>query len=166
VKFSRQVRYYYLRLIRLRGDPRDLALGMALGVFAGILPIIPFQTAFAIMLAVFLKASKITAAVGTWVSNPLNFYFLYFYTYKLGAALMGLPDRNAGFSSIMSTIRSGEEPLALIWNILGAGTNCVMAFLLGGVLLGILVSIPSYFIFLYIFRSIRSWRKKRKEARS
>ncbi len=71
MKFNRQIRYYYLRFIRLRGQPHDLALGMAMGIFCGMLPIIPFQTALAVTLAIFFKGSKITAALGTWVSNPL-----------------------------------------------------------------------------------------------
>ena len=90
--FERQIRYYYLRFIRLRGDPSELALGMALGVFTGMMPIMPFQIAVAVALALFFKGSKITAALGTWISNPLNWYFLYYANYKLGAFILRLPE--------------------------------------------------------------------------
>lgn len=38
-------------LERSRGRPRELALGMAFGVFAGTLPVIPFQTFVAVALS-------------------------------------------------------------------------------------------------------------------
>ncbi|MBW1669288.1 MAG: DUF2062 domain-containing protein, partial [Deltaproteobacteria bacterium] len=38
MKLIRQLKYLYIRFIRLRGDPRELALGTALGVFAGMMP--------------------------------------------------------------------------------------------------------------------------------
>ena len=88
--FERQIRYYYLRFIRLRGEPHELAMGMAFGIFSGMMPILPFQTALAVALALFFKGSKIAAALGTWVSNPLNWYFLYYYSYKLGALIYNL----------------------------------------------------------------------------
>ncbi|MFB0519881.1 MAG: DUF2062 domain-containing protein [Desulfatiglandales bacterium] len=35
---------YVSEFIRLTGHPHELALGMALGIFTGMLPGIPFQT--------------------------------------------------------------------------------------------------------------------------
>jgi uncharacterized protein (DUF2062 family) len=162
VKFSRQIRYYYLRFIRLRGAPHDLALGMALGVFCGMLPIIPFQTALAIALAMFFKASKITAAIGTWASNPLNWYFLYYYSYKLGITILGIPERRKVFSAVIESIRSGDPFAEVVGNALGAGATFVAAFIIGGVLLGIVFAPLAYFIFLSLFRSLKSWRANRK----
>ena len=93
MKFQRQIKYYYLRFIRLRGEPHELALGIAFGVFSGMMPVVPFQTVLAITLSLFFKGSKITAALGTWVSNPLNWYFIYYYSYRLGAWIIGLPEK-------------------------------------------------------------------------
>jgi uncharacterized protein (DUF2062 family) len=118
MKFQRQIKYYYLRLARLKDDPRELALGVALGVFAGMMPIMPFQTIMAIAMALFMKASKITAAAGTWISNPLNWYLVYFYNYKLGAFILGLPKQSIIFSSIMTAARSGTEPIVIVEKIL------------------------------------------------
>ncbi len=165
MKYSRRLRYYYLRFIRLKGEPNELALGMAFGIFAGMLPIMPFQIAFAVALAMFFKGSKITAALGTWVSNPLNWYFVYYYDYKLGAFLLGLPERKAAFHGIMESIRTGQESMATVAKILGEGGAFVAAFLLGGLILGLLLSPPGYVIFLHFFRYIRRWRLKRKEAK-
>ena len=67
MKYSRQLKYYLLRFTRLRGEPHDLALGLSFGIFSGMLPIMPFQIAFAVMLSLIFKVSKITAIIGTWI---------------------------------------------------------------------------------------------------
>jgi len=166
LRFERQIRYYYLRFIRLRGGSHELALGLAFGIFAGMMPIMPFQIATAVALSLFFKGSKIMAVVGTWVSNPLNWYFLYYYNYKLGAFLLRLPENSAIFSSIMSAIRSGDESMVIVGKILGAGGVSLAAFLLGGLIMGIVLSVPSYFIFFRFFRYIRAWRESRRGRRN
>ena len=165
MKFSRQIRYYYIRFIRLRGDPHELALGMCFGIFTGLMPVMPFQMALAVGLALLFKGSKITAALGTWISNPLNWYFLYYFSYKLGAVVLGIHGDKAMFSSIMTSIRLGEDSMVIVEKILTAGGLMGAAFLLGGLIMGVTVSIPAYFIFLYIFRRIRAWRESRRGQR-
>ena len=165
MNLKRQIRYYCLRFIRLRGEPRDLALGIALGIFTGMMPIIPFQTALAVALALFFRVSKITAALGTWISNPLNWYFLYYSSYKIGAVILNLSEKNRDFSSIMASIGRGEEVSIIIGKLAGAGTAIIAAFLIGGILLGTVSAIPSYFIFLRLFSFIKDWREKRRERR-
>lgn len=162
MRFSRQVRYFYLRFIRLRGEPHELALGIAFGIFAGMMPIMPFQIALAVTLALLFKGSKITAALGTWVSNPLNWYFLYYYSYKIGASILGIPGKSKIFSSVMASIRQGEEAITIIAKIGGAGGSMAAAFVLGGFIMGFAAAVPSYFIFLRLFQFIRQWRWERR----
>jgi uncharacterized protein (DUF2062 family) len=165
LKFSRQIRYYYLRFIRLRGEPHELALGLAFGVFTGMMPIMPFQTALGVTLALFFRGSKITAALGTWVSNPLNWYFIYHYSYKFGVAILGLKEQRAAYAAIITGIRSGGEFMAVAGKALEAGGAFVAAFLVGGLVLGTAFAVPSYFVSLRLFKSVRDWRKSRKRRK-
>jgi uncharacterized protein (DUF2062 family) len=151
----------YLRFIRLKGGPHELALGMAFGIFAGSMPILPFQIATAVLLALIFKGSKIAAALGTWISNPLNWYFLYYYSYRIGAAVLNLPPRNDIFSSIMISVRNHDDGMVIAEKIAGAGGMMMGAFLIGGLVLGLAIATPSYFIFLKIFRRLERWRMKR-----
>lgn len=160
------MKYYFLRFIRLRGEPRELALGLALGIFTGMMPIMPFQSALAVALALIFKGSKITALLGTWVSNPLNWYFLYYYSYRIGASLMGLSMKNGIFPSVMASVHNGEDVIIVFGKILGAGSTIIFAFLFGGLLMGVAASIPSYFFFLRIFQFIQKWREERRNRRS
>ncbi len=154
-----------MRLIRLRGEPHELALGAMFGITAGMMPIIPFQTALAVTLALFLKGSKITAALGTWISNPLNWYFLYYYSYKIGAWILGLSEKNRGFTSIMESMQVGEEPMVAVGKIAGAGSSIIAAFILGGVVMAFLLAGPSYFFFLWLFSAIKDWRAQRRNRK-
>jgi hypothetical protein len=138
---------------------------MALGVFMSGMPVMPFQIPLAVTLAILFKASKITAALGTWVSNPFNWYFLYYFSYRMGALLLGLPEKNAIFSSILEAIRSNQEAMVIVGKILGAGGVMIEAFLLGGLLIGLTMSIPAYFIFLHLFKYLVSWRRSRRARR-
>ena len=131
---------------------------MAFGIFTGMMPIMPFQMAISVALALIFKGSKITAALGTWVSNPLNWYFLYYFSYKLGAWILGMEGYSAIFSTIMDMVRSGVESMVIVEKILQSGGLMAAAFLLGGVIMGTVVALPSYFVFLYIFKRIRRWR--------
>jgi len=158
LKTHRLLRYYYLRFIRLRGDPHELALGMSFGIFTGMMPIMPFQMALSVALALVFKGSKITAALGTWISNPLNWYFLYYFSYKLGAWILSMEGYSAIFTTIMDMVRSEVESMVIVEKILESGGLMATAFLLGGVIMGAAVALPSYFVFLYIFKRIRRWR--------
>ena len=164
-KFRRTTKYLYLRFVRLRGHPHDLALGMALGVFAGSMPILPFQTALAIFLALIFKGSKIAAALGTWISNPLNWYFLYFYSYKIGSWMIGLPSTSKGFHSVMASIHRGEGAWIVFNKIVGAGGGFMAAFLLGGFVLAIVFSLPTYVVFLRIFGYLQACRDRIRRGR-
>ena len=147
MNFERQLKYYYLKLIGLRDEPHELALGIALGIFTGMMPIIPFQTALAVTLALFFKAR----------------YFLYYYCYKVGTFLLGIPEKKAIFSSITAAMKSGEAPMVLVAKIIHAGSTIVAAFLVGGFVMGIVFGSPSYFVFLRFFKYVRAWRRSRKE---
>lgn len=166
MKYSRQAKYYFLRFIRLRGEPHELALGLAFGIFTGMMPIMPFQSALAVALALIFKGSKITALIGTWVSNPLNWYFVYYYSYRIGASLMGLSMKSGIFPSVMRSLHEGENVFIVFGKILGAGGTIIFAFLFGGFLMGSIAAMPSYFLFFKIFQMIQKWRNERRNRRS
>ena len=132
---------------------------MSFGIFTGMMPIMPFQMALSVALALIFKGSKITAALGTWVSNPLNWYFLYYFSYKLGAWVLGMEGYGTMFNTIMEMVRAEAESMAIVEKIMESGGLMAAAFLVGGVIMGTVVALPSYFIFLYIFKRIRKWRE-------
>jgi uncharacterized protein (DUF2062 family) len=85
----RQIKLFYLRFIRLRGAPEEIAEGMALGIFIGMTPTMGAQIILAIFFAAFLKKNKLAAALGVFVTNPVTAPFIYGLEYELGRYLLG-----------------------------------------------------------------------------
>jgi uncharacterized protein (DUF2062 family) len=85
-----------LRRPRLwRWSRRGVALGVALGIFFGLL--IPVaQIPLSVGAAVVLRANVPAAAVSTLITNPLTFGPLYYVAYKLGHWITGTPHKGPG----------------------------------------------------------------------
>jgi uncharacterized protein (DUF2062 family) len=68
-----RIRDFYTRFLSLSGGPEEIARAMALGVFIGATPTIPFHTAL-VMVSCLTFRQNITAAIlgATIVSNPLT----------------------------------------------------------------------------------------------
>ena len=73
-----------------------------------------------------------------------------------------MSEKNNTFLSIMKHIRHGEKGIDVILDLISSGSTIIAAFLVGGLIMGIVVGVSSYFIFLNIFRYIRRYREKKK----
>ncbi len=143
-------RYFYLRIVRVRTDAHSTALGLALGVFVGCLPIIPFQFLTVLPLAFLLRANKMTALLGTFVSNPPTLPIFYFFLYKVGKVVV--PGRVPQLD--MQQLAFSE--------LLQKGWDLVTVMMVGGLIVGIPAAILTYFVAL---RCILAYQKKRELRR-
>lgn len=131
------LRRVYERFLRIRGEPREIALGLALGIFIGTLPIQGLQTVSAIFLAALFKWSKISAVMGTLVTNPLTIPPLYALTFFLGNKFLGLSQslprfKDFGVEALLEMVRKTPE--------------IFLALLLGGIILGLPAAVVAYFL--------------------
>jgi uncharacterized protein (DUF2062 family) len=156
----RRLRLIYLRIIRLRGHPDELALGLAFGIGIGMMPIIPFHMIVALAIAILFGASKITAVAGTWICNPITIYPIYKYGYKIGVIILGFDHHTMFFMPVTEAIGQGNY-LQAIQIILSGGSMAMATFLLGGIVLGLLGAVPSYVLSYYFFEKLHAWRKSR-----
>lgn len=79
-KLRKYLHYSYLWHL----DRESVARGVAVGLFAGIVPLIPFQTLMAIFLSIFLRANLPTAFLASWVSNPFTIIPITYFIYSVG----------------------------------------------------------------------------------
>lgn len=133
------------RLKNIKGEPRYIALGLAIGVFISATPFFPFHTSIALVLAILLKGSRIAAAAGVWVSNPITLPFFYISTYKIGAFFLGVTE----------PINVSSQSFS---DLLGMGLEITQAMVLGGLVLGIPLSVAGYYISLRIITAFRNHR--------
>lgn len=138
----------YLRLVRQEMPVHNVAIGFTAGMFVGFLPIIPFQTIVAVAVAFPVRGSKIAAALGTWISNPINivipFYLMLYYAGRL--IIPGRCPFNPELLELAIMLEQG-------W---------FLVMLVGGVALGIPASILSYFL---TRRAIAGYRRRKQEWR-
>jgi len=148
----RVLRYHWLKFRRLQDDPRKIAGGMALGVFIGITPTIPFHTVAALSLAALLRVSPVTAFMGIQIGNPLIMPPIYILSYKLGQFLL-----YRGKPLVFPETFSFKAWLNVLWQ---GG----LALQVGGVILAIPPAIAAYFLTLWIIQRYR--RRKAEKALS
>lgn len=87
-RLRRWTRYQYLRVMRTNATPYSIAMGLAVGIFVGFLPIVPLQTALTITLCLPLRGNPVVGFMGTWISNPFNWVPFYYFLYVVGRAMV------------------------------------------------------------------------------
>jgi uncharacterized protein (TIGR03546 family) len=126
----------YERFVKIRGEPREIALGFALGLFVGMSPAMGLQTIIAIFIATLLKWNKIAAALSVWVTNPFTAPIIYPVTYYVGSLLLGIRkahamDFNMQASSFITMIKKTPD--------------IINALILGGIVIGLPLAAAGYF---------------------
>lgn len=148
----------YFRFLKIRGNPREIALGFALGVFVGMTPFMGLHTAIAVPLAALFKWNKFSAALAVWISNPLSAPAIYGITYYTGAKVLFIQDAYklpAEFSidALFYTLRSAPEIIGILT--------------VGGIVIGLpLAALGYYFSLKAILEYRESIRRKLEEKRA
>jgi len=150
-RWKRALRLLYLRLLRLKGQPEEVAGGVAIGVFVGMTPTVPLHTVLAVLIAYLFRKSKLAAAMGVWVSNPLFLPFVYLLDYKLGRMITRTNPPSFAVSDF-----SIHKMIELGWGI-------SFPLIVGGFVLGLICAIPSYFITKRLVILYREKRRKRSD---
>ncbi len=137
-----------LKIRHLEGDPHFVALGLAIGVFVGVTPTIPFHTVLAVAFAALFKGSKAAAAIGVWFSNPVTIPVFYFFSYRTGIFLFGIS------SPLDAHPRSVLE-------LMKVGLDLTAAMIAGGAALGVVPGLVAYFT---VKGVLARWQEKRRSG--
>ncbi|MFO7775330.1 MAG: DUF2062 domain-containing protein [Candidatus Hydrogenedentota bacterium] len=153
----RAYRYYYLRVMRQRGTPEQIAAGVAIGAFMGLAgpPGLQMLTAFA--LAALFGCNRVAAVLAVWICNPLTMPFIYGAQLTNGSWITGIPVRD-----VVPT--SPEQFWAFITNIHAHG-RAVLVMFVGMLVTGIITSLALYYPVrsaLIAFRQRKEERRQRK----
>ena len=126
----------YKRFLKIRGHPHEIALGMALGLFVGMTPLMGVHTAIAVFFAAMFKWNKISAAIGVWITNPLTAFTIYPVNYFVGAKLTGVSG---------SYILSNGLDFSTLYQLILEVPEFVWALIIGGIVLGLPLSVAGYY---------------------
>ena len=158
IKFTERkfYKYLYLRLIRQRGTPYNIAFSVGLGVFFGFL--VPlFQMFLAIIFAWIFKANKLVAVAATWVSNPLTYAFIFPANLYIGGFFINSEFDVAKLKEFtVSTLFTDFSKV--LYFFLSDG---MLMFMIGGAILGAVCSTLSYCVAFFIIKKQREEKKHR-----
>lgn len=155
-KLLRWFKFQYLKVMRTAATPYSIAMGMAVGIFIGFLPIIPLQTICTIVLCLLLRGNAVVGFIGTLISNPLNWVPFYYCLYIVGKAIVpwNPPDMNLEqFGALISDLD--------VRQFMTLGKELLAAFkimLIAGLALGSVGSVVAFFA---THKAVRVFRKNR-----
>jgi uncharacterized protein (DUF2062 family) len=145
---KRYLTNFYHKFISLKGDPKNIAMGFAMGVFVGVTPTIPFHTGLLVALGLVSRQNITSAYIGAWaISNPLTVAPFYVLEYQIGKYLLGM----GGTSLVLKDYS--------IMSIVNFGWDVTFPLLTGGIILAPFFAIPAYFL---AHRMILAIRRKRQ----
>lgn len=126
----------------------SLAGAAFIGIFSAFLPI-PMQMVVAAILAVRFKCNLPLSVVLVWITNPLTMAPVFYFTYRVGAWMLGEPGHlpeNVTFSWLF-------EQLVPLW--------------LGSLLTGLLLATSAWGLVKLIWRFsvVRKWQQRRELRR-
>ena len=137
-------RLFREKFITLKGEPSQIAAGLALGVFVGVTPTIPFHTALIIVLGLLFRQNITAGYLGSWmISNPLTIPPLYVSQYELGRFLLGM--ERCRFELADYSIGA----------IAALGREILLPLLAGGILMAPIFAVPAFFIARRLITSVR-----------
>ena len=153
------------------GSARSIARGAGLGVFIAFTPTIGFQVLLAIVLATSLKANRRIAVATVFITNPLTLAPIYAVTYGVGKLFMDGPSVYEAYTELMTLVR---QLAALHWyDLIGAfagflelGRELLLPMTIGGLIVGALLGLTTYFSMLRLVAGFRLARQFRQRLRA
>ena len=154
----RAIEYVKLRLKRLPDTPRNIAIGIACGVFVTFTPLFGFHFFLAAFLAWVLRGNILASLLATFVGNPITFPFIAAVSYRTGLFMMGRgSERNVwrkvtdGFGEMFSTLWTNFKSIffggGLPWDpVQRVFHEVFLPYLIGGILPGLVFAALFYWV--------------------
>ena len=87
-KIYKFLKLIYVKLVRINDSPQKVALGFALGVFAGVMPVISLREAF--FLALLFRVNWASALLGCFLTDNWTTVLAFLLAIKTGSYIMGV----------------------------------------------------------------------------
>lgn len=147
---------------------RGLALGVALGIFFGLL--IPLaQIPLSAAVAVALRANLPAAVASTLVTNPATLGPIYFGAWKLGAVILGDPSREPKPAELTEAAQAQAhvvlQPELPQPGVLARLQAVGKSLMLGLAVLAVTCSFAAYYVVSWLWIRRVRWKRRRRVER-
>lgn len=131
-------------------NPRQIALGAAIGIFVACSPFIGLQAWIALPIALVVRANRLSTLGFTLLANPFTMPILYTAEGLLGSYILGIshPLPSGGFSNLPG--------------LLALGTEILLAVLAGFVVIGAVSAVVTYLVTLNVAVIMKRRRRQRQ----
>ncbi len=138
--FKQKAHYLYLRFKRLRDNPHQVALGVAISLFINWLPILGFHTILIILLCWMFRANILAGLLASFLGNPWTLPAMFWLDYEVGLRLMNAFDFT--FKGFLPDFLDQIIPIHIVhW-----AEKMFLTALLGSLPIATLTGVASYFI--------------------
>lgn len=155
-------RHLKSKMVREKMPVNNIAAGWAIGMFYGCVIPFGFQLILSIPTAVFFKASKIGASIGTLITNPITIWFIYpIQCFVANRLIGGNLTYEAIAEAMKKVIEAGEYS-----TLLSLGGELVVSFFLGGFILAVICVPLTYFGVRALVSQYRLAKEKRRNLKA
>lgn len=152
-------KYYFTRLKRLRGSPKALAGGTAVGVFIGLTPTIPLHTVLILIFGLITRTSVVAGIIISWlVCNPLTYLPIYYLSAVIGNYVTPYDLNLEKVKIILDQILSATSFQQAMQVIFESGYEALVVMIAGGVCLALPFAVFSYYLALRFFINLQRKR--------
>ncbi|NQV02104.1 MAG: SDR family NAD(P)-dependent oxidoreductase [Bacteroidia bacterium] len=134
------------KLLKIKAEPKKVSLGYALGVFLGTTPFIGLKVFIALIITSILKWNRVSSVIGVYHINLFTAPLFYGLAFIVGKWVLGtdvvfvFPD-TVGFSAF--------------WGAFTGNMIIFYSLLIGGIVLGVPMSVGAYYLSRFILREGR-----------
>lgn len=158
----RLVKYYRVRVIRLSSSAESIAVNLAGGSAMSFTPFFGLHvlTAMGFAWLIGARVNVVAAMVGTFFGNPWTFPFLLYFSYAMGAFILGIFDAHDATVVFSPDLveQQGENIFQFLWDNF---TAIFVPTAIGGTILAIATYPMFYMLYFYLVRGAQRARKLR-----
>lgn len=163
----RSIKYYTLRIKRLRGNPKALAGGIAIGVLIGLSPTIPLHTVLIVALGLATRSSILAGILVSWlICNPITFFPIYYIAVLVGNYLTPYELNLERVEVLVDQITTGgslENSMTIIFSL---GAETIVVLLVGGFVFALPFSFLSYYLAMPFFKRRQEVKESKYHAKN
>ncbi|MCO6457462.1 MAG: DUF2062 domain-containing protein [Pirellulaceae bacterium] len=151
-------RYIFHNILRADDPPHRLAMGMAIAMFITFTPTIGFQMALVVFFTWLFRANKLVGLPLVWISNPATIVPIYYGCYVVGRLLLGsepVAEDWEWWAQLPYPPAGWWPKVSFYWERF---LQILPQLCLGGVVVGLVAAIPTYYATYY---GVRAYRLRR-----
>ena len=148
------------QLLHIEDTPERTALAYALGIFLGFSPFLGFHTIVGIAVAFLFRLNRVAVLLGVWTNLPWSIIPYYTVATWVGMKVIGFQLDPGVLAEIFRLGLNEGFIQSGFWNRLASQSGLLLAFGIGSLLLGTILSFIAYPLSL---RWIKFYRSRRKQ---